>query len=311
MFDLSIVVPIYNEAANIPRLVERLMNSLDATKRSYEVVFVNDGSTDNSLHLLLDAHRAAPDRIRVVNLKSNAGQHMAIIAGFSKTTGQTVVTLDADLQNQPEDIERLLHKIDEGHDYVGSYRDKRHDTFFRTYVSRIINYVRERITDIHMRDQGCMLRAYSRSIVTAIVNGGEHATFIPALAYKLSHNPTEVEVRHAERAAGESKYTLYMLVRLNFDLITGFSIVPLQLFTMFGLLTSFLSGILVAYLMIRRFFMGPEAEGVFTLFAIAFFLISVVIVGVGLVGEYVGRLALNLSSRPRYDIQTFYDGSQS
>jgi undecaprenyl-phosphate 4-deoxy-4-formamido-L-arabinose transferase len=211
--------------------------------------------------------------------------------------------LDADLQNPPEEIHKLLTKMDEGYDYVGSYRDKRQDTFFRTYVSRAVNWVREKITDIHMRDQGCMLRAYHRSIIDKIVSGNEHSTFIPALAYKLARTPTEVEVVHA----GESKYNLYMLIRLNFDLITSFSIAPLQLFTMFGMLTSALSGLLVAYLLVRRLIIGPEAEGMFTLFAIEFFLISVVIVGIGLVGEYLGRLALNLSPRPRYEIRDTYE----
>jgi len=304
---LTIVVPVYNEEANIPHLVDRLVASLEALKESYEIIFTNDGSKDKSLDLLQTASAHYPGKIRIIDFKGNFGQHMAIVAAFSKARGEIIITLDADLQNPPEEIYKLLAKMREGHDYVGSYRDKRQDTFFRTHISRAVNWVRENITDIHMRDQGCMLRAYHRSITDKIVAGNEHATFIPALAYKLSINPTEVEVRHAERAAGESKYNLYMLIRLNFDLITSFSIAPLQLFTMFGLVTSTLSGFLVAYLLIRRLIIGPEAEGLFTLFAIMFFLICVVIVGIGLVGEYLGRLALNLSTRPRYEIRTFYE----
>jgi undecaprenyl-phosphate 4-deoxy-4-formamido-L-arabinose transferase len=305
--ELSVVIPVYNEEANIPQLVSRLITSLDALNKNYEILFTNDGSKDASLKLLREACQQHKGKISVIDFKGNFGQHMAIIAAFSKARGEIVITLDADLQNPPEEIHKLLEKMDEGHDYVGSYRDKRKDTFFRTYVSRAVNWVRESITDIKMRDQGCMLRAYHKSIVDKIVAGTEHATFIPALAYKLAQNPTEVEVHHAERAAGESKYNLYMLIRLNFDLITSFSIVPLQLFTMFGLLTSTLSGFLVAYLLIRRLVIGPEAEGMFTLFAIVFLLISVVIVGIGLIGEYLGRLALNLSPRPRYEIRNIYE----
>ena len=304
---LSVVVPVYNEEANIPHLVTRLITSLDALKRSYEIIFTNDGSKDQSLSLLRAASAEHKGRIRVIDFKGNFGQHMAIIAAFSKARGDVIVTLDADLQNPPEEIHKLLTKMDEGYDYVGSYRDKRQDTFFRTHVSRVVNWVREKITDIQMRDQGCMLRAFHRSIIEKIVAGKEHATFIPALAYKLARNPTEIEVQHAERAAGESKYNLYMLIRLNFDLITSFSIAPLQVFTMFGMITSALSGCLVAYLLIRRVIVGPEAEGMFTLFAIEFFLISVVIVGIGLIGEYLGRLALNLSPRPRYEIRDVYE----
>jgi undecaprenyl-phosphate 4-deoxy-4-formamido-L-arabinose transferase len=304
---LSIVVPVYNEEANIPQLVSRLIASLDTLNKSYEILFTNDGSKDQSLELLRKASKEHKGKIRIIDFKGNFGQHMAIIAAFSKAQGEIIVTLDADLQNPPEEIHKLLTRMDEGYDYVGSYRDKRQDTFFRTYISRAVNWVREKVTDIQMRDQGCMLRAYHRSIIDKIVAGNEHSTFIPALAYKLARNPTEVEVVHAERAAGESKYNLYMLIRLNFDLITSFSIAPLQLFTMFGMLTSALSAFLVIYLLIRRLIIGPEAEGMFTLFAIEFFLISVVIVGIGLVGEYLGRLALNMSHRPRYEIRDTYE----
>lgn len=304
---LSIVVPVYNEEANIPHLIDRLIASLDLLEKSYEVIFTNDGSKDRSLEFLRRAAVTHKGRIRIIDFKGNFGQHMAIVAAFSKARGNIIVTLDADLQNPPEEIHKLLTKMEEGYDYVGSYRDKRKDTFFRTYISRCVNWVREKITDIEMKDQGCMLRAYDRAIIEKIVAANDHSTFIPALAYKLAQNPTEVEVQHAERAAGESKYNLYMLVRLNFDLITSFSIAPLQLFTMFGIITSTLNGLLVAYLLIRRMLIGPEAEGVFTLFAIAFFLISVVIVGIGLIGEYLGRLALNLSPRARYEIRSVYE----
>ena len=148
-----------------------------------------------------------------------------------------------------------------------------------------------------------MLRAYSRHIINQIVQSNEKSVFIPALAYTLAHNPTEVEVKHCLRSAGKSKYNLYSLVRLNFDLITGFSLVPLQMFTLFGMIVSALSGMLVVYLLSRRFILGPEAEGVFTLFAILFFLVSVVIMGIGIVGEYVGRIFQSLNQRPRFVVK--------
>jgi undecaprenyl-phosphate 4-deoxy-4-formamido-L-arabinose transferase len=154
-----------------------------------------------------------------------------------------------------------------------------------------------------MRDQGCMLQAYSRQIIDQIVKSEERSTFIPALAYKFSFNPTEIEVRHDVRASGQSKYNLYRLIRLNFDLITGFSLIPLQLFTLFGMVVSGLSGLLVAYMVLRRLIIGPEAEGLFTLFAILFFLISVVITGIGIIGEYLGRIFQTLSQRPRFVIR--------
>lgn len=300
---LSVVIPVYNEEENLPALSKRLTQSLDALGRSYEIIFTNDGSKDKSLDILRDFHKTHPDKIRIVDFHGNFGQHMAIIAAFEISRGDVIVTLDADLQNPPEEIGKLIAKMDEGYDCVGSYRDSRKDTFFRTYVSKLVNLVREQITDIHMRDQGCMLRAYSRMIVDQIISSEERSTFIPALAYKFAVKPTEVEVRHDARAAGESKYNLYKLIRLNFDLITGFSLVPLQLFTMLGMVVSFLSGILVVYMVGRRLLIGPEVEGVFTLFAILFFLISVVIMGIGLVGEYLGRIFQTLSHRPRFVIR--------
>jgi undecaprenyl-phosphate 4-deoxy-4-formamido-L-arabinose transferase len=154
-----------------------------------------------------------------------------------------------------------------------------------------------------MTDQGCMLRAYSRDIVAAINECREVNTFIPALAYTFAQRPTEVEVAHEERAAGESKYSLYKLIQLNFDLVTSFSVQPLQLFSLSGIVIALLSIAFVAYLAVRRLLIGPEAEGVFTLFGIAFFLIGIVLFGVGLLGEYVGRIYEQVRQRPRYLIQ--------
>ncbi len=179
--------------------------------------------------------------MRVIDFNGNFGQHMAIMAAFERVRGDVVVTLDADLQNPPEEIPKLLAAIEAGHDVVGGYRKNRQDTFFRKYASKIINGIRAKITNIRMRDQGCMLRAYRKNIIESIVASGETSTFIPALAYSFAANPTEVEVEHAARAAGESKYRLYDLIRLNFDLMTGFSVVPLQVFTLFGMVVSILS----------------------------------------------------------------------
>jgi len=213
------------------------------------------------------------------------------------------VTLDADLQNPPEEIPKLLALIDAGHDYVGGFRLQRKDSLFRTFASKFINGVRHRTTNIEMTDQGCMLRAYRRPVIDAIVRSGAINTFIPALAYSFSGNPTEVGVRHEERHAGVSNYTFYRLVRLNFDLITGFSLAPLQVFTMFALACSAGSFVLVVWLALRRLIIGPEEGGLFTLFGILFFLISVAMVGIGLIGEYVGRTYLVVRVRQRYHVK--------
>ena len=304
---VSVVIPVYNEEDGLASLFQRLYPALDALKRSYEIIFINDGSHDRSAAMLREQFERRPDVTRVILLNGNFGQHMAIMAGFGKVRGETIITLDADLQNPPEEIGKLLQKIDTGHDYVGTIRVMRQDSAWRKVASRMMNRVRERFTKVKMTDQGCMLRAYSRNIIRAVNDCSEVNTYIPALAYTFARNPVEIEVAHAERAAGESKYSLYSLIRLNFDLITGFSIAPLQLFSLFGIVVSLLSGLFFIYLVIRRFIMGPEAEGLFTLFAIAFMLIGILLFGVGLLGEYVGRIYMQVRVRPRYLIQAILE----
>ena len=305
---LSVVIPVFNEALNLPTLFARLYPVLDGLGRSYEILFTNDGSADASLRLLQEQHARRPDVTRVIDFNANYGQHMAIMAAFERVRGTTIITLDADLQNPPEEIPRLLEKIDVGHDYVGGCRQDRKDSAFRTSASRLINVIRERITNIQMTDQGCMLRAYSREIIDAIVRSGAINTFIPALAYSFAGNPTEVPVRHEERHAGVSNYSLYKLIRLNFDLVTGFSLVPLQYFTMFAMACCSGSFLLVGTLAIRRlFFDYTAAEGLFTLFGILFFLMSVAIVGIGLIGEYVGRTYQVVRARQRYHVRAVLD----
>ena len=297
---LSVVIPVYNEEAVLPALFPRLYDALDSLKCSYEVIFVDDGSRDRSVALLRQQYQLRPKETCVVCLRANAGQHAAILAGFEQSVGRYMITLDADLQNPPEEIGKLLAKLEAGHDYVGTIRRVRRDSLWRDWASKAMNRLRERITSIHMTDQGCMLRGYDREIIDAILDSEEANTFIPALAYLYSGNPVEVVVEHEERAAGESKYPLFKLIHLNFDLMTGFSLMPLQLFSLIGLGISIASFLFVIFLAIRRLVVGPEVEGVFTLFAIAFFLIGILLFGIGLLGEYVGRIYVQSRRRPRF-----------
>ena len=302
---LSVVIPVYNEEAVLPALFARLYPALDALGCTYEVVFVNDGSRDRSPALLREQFQRRPDVTRVVLFNGNFGQHMAIMAGFEYCRGERVVTLDADLQNPPEEIGKLLAKMDEGHDYVGSIRLMRQDVAWRRWASKAMNRLRERLTHIRMTDQGCMLRAYDRAIVDAIRASREVSTYIPALAYSFSHNPAEVEVAHEERAAGESKYSLYKLIRLNFDLVTGFSVVPLQLFSLFGIGVSIVALAVYFVVIVKRIVAG-EGNGLWVIWdrdILAFFLIGVLLFGLGLVGEYVGRIYQQVRERPRYLVQ--------
>ncbi|MBC3806058.1 glycosyltransferase [Undibacterium seohonense] len=308
--ELSVVIPVYNEEAGLANLYARLYPALDKLAErgiTYEIVFVNDGSRDRSAEILADQFRLRPDVTRAVLFNGNYGQHMAILAGFQASRGDIVVTLDADLQNPPEEIGALVDKMREGYDYVGSIRRKRQDAAWRTYLSKAMNRIREKITRIKITDQGNMLRAYGRNVINLINQCTEVNTFVPALAYTFARKPTEIVVEHEERSAGESKYSFYSLIRLNFDLMTGFSIMPLQLFSMMGMVLSGLSGGLVVLLLIRRFLLGAEAEGLFTLFAIAFFMMGVILFGIGLLGEYVGRIYQQVQGRPRFVVQTILE----
>ena len=299
---ISIVVPVYNEEGNLGNLFGRLYPVMQGLGKPFEIIFTDDGSRDRSLAILTDLAQRHPE-VRVVEFNGNFGQHMAILAAFEVSRGEIVITLDADLQNPPEEIPKLVAEVERGHDVVGSIRQKRQDTFFRKTASMLVNIVTRKMTGMRMSDYGCMLRAYHRNVVNNINRCQEASTFIPALAQTFSASPSEVPVAHAERSEGESKYSLYKLIRLNFDLMTGFSVVPLQLFALMGVLTSLFSVAFAIFLLVRRFIVGAEVEGVFTLFAILFFFVGITIFGIGIVGEYVGRIYQEVRRRPRYVVR--------
>jgi len=306
--EISIVIPVYNEQEVLPILYARLIPVMEQLKRSYEVILINDGSTDKTAEILKEFYAKKPDHIRVINFNTNYGQHMAIMAGFEHVRGEIIVTLDADLQNPPEDIPTVIVAIDAGHDVVGGFRQYRKDKIWRKFFSKTHNGLRKLIMPrIKMQDEGCMLRAYRRNIVELMIQSGEARTFIPALALLYAENPTDVAVKHEERSAGKSHYSFYKLIRYNFDLVTNFSLVPIQLFTFIGMIISLLSTLLVIYMFIRRFVVGPEAQGVFTLFAIMFLLIGICLLGLGILGEYIGRIYQEVVKRPRFVIKNILE----
>ena len=302
---ISIVIPVYNEEGNLDALFDRLYPVMQGLGKPFEIIFTDDGSRDRSLELLKRLANIHPE-VRVVEFSGNFGQHMAIMAAFEISRGEIVVTLDADLQNPPEEIPKLIAAVEQGHDVVGSIRQQRQDSFFRKIASLSVNIITRKMTGMQMSDYGCMLRAYHRNVVDNINRCDESSTFIPALAQTFAANPGEVTVAHAERTEGESKYSLYKLIRLNFDLMTGFSVVPLQMFALMGILTSLFAVAFAGFLLVRRFIVGAEVEGVFTLFAILFFFIGITIFGIGIVGEYVGRIYQEVRRRPRYVVRKVY-----
>jgi undecaprenyl-phosphate 4-deoxy-4-formamido-L-arabinose transferase len=302
---VSVVIPIYNEVATLDVLNERLVKTLESTHRSFEIWYVDDGSTDGSLERLRHLADADP-RVGVVELARNFGQHAALLAGFSTARGAVVVTLDGDLQNPPEEIPRLLAEIDQGHDVVGGWRRKRHDHWFRRLASQMTNRVTSIAVGVPMRDYGCMLRAYRRDVIEQLIEYDERALFIPALANSLARRAVEIEVDHAEREHGVSRYHLLKLMRLGFDLLTGFSLLPIQLVSIFGVFVGLGGFGFGLFLFARRLIVGPENEGVFTLFAILFSVLGVLILAVGIVGEYIGRIYLEVRRRPTFRIRAIH-----
>jgi undecaprenyl-phosphate 4-deoxy-4-formamido-L-arabinose transferase len=306
---LSIVIPIFNEEANIDALWARLRATLEGhfqdPARPWEVVFTDDGSRDRSLDMLRAIAQDEP-RVSVVEFNRNYGQHAAIFGAFAVVEGQVVVTMDADLQNPPEEIPKLVAKIEEGFDVVGGWRQGRtdNDSLFRTLPSKLVNAVTRRTTGVRLHDYGCMLRAYRREIVDAMLQCKERSSFIPALANSFAKRIAEVPVGHAERAAGDSKYGFWKLINLQFDLLTSFSLLPLQMLSVLGVIISAL-GIGFGIILLLYRFLHPEGtvEGVFTLFAILFFFVGAQFLAFGLLGEYIGRIYQEVRDRPRYVIK--------
>jgi len=304
---LSVVIPVFNEEENLAELHARLSATLARAGHTWEVIYVDDGSRDGSWALLSAIHEKDPEHTRLVRFNRNYGQHMAVFAGFERVRGRVVATLDADLQNPPEELPKLAAKVEEGYDVVGGWRQSRKDSWLRKLPSRLVNLLTSRVVGVELKDYGCMLRAYRREVVDAMSACQESSSFIPALANTFAGKVLEVPVEHAQRASGTSKYNLLRLIRLNFDLMTGFSVLPIQLVSLLGGLVALLGLAFGVFLFARRLVVGPEVEGVFTLFAILFVFVGLQILVVGLIGEYVGRIYREVRRRPRFIIRETRD----
>jgi len=308
--ELSVVIPVYNEEGNLSELIRRTVAACDALKTSYEIVLVDDGSADASRRMIRDAVTRHPAIVGVM-LSTNFGQHAAVTAGFEVSRGKYVITMDADLQNPPEEIPRLLEKLRAGYDIVGTIRENRHDTFFRKLASKLVNLmVRSLCHGKTMLDYGCMLRGYGRHVVDAVLKCPEQGKFIPMLAMAFASRSVEIHVHHAERTVGKSKYGVGKLIALQYDLLTGTSVFPLRLLTFFGFLVACAGVVFGVYIFIRsQMDKAWGANGVFALFAIQFVFMGGLFAAIGLVGEYVGKIHLNTRARPQYFIADVVRGS--
>lgn len=301
--DISLVIPVYNEKENLPVLIDRCRAACRTIGRSFEIILVDDGSRDGSRDIILQAADQHAEIVGVI-LNRNYGQHAAVFAGLEQSRGEIVVTLDADLQNPPEEIPNLVREMDRGVDVVGTVRENRQDSIFRRAASTVVNRMVQLTTGVVMHDYGCMLRAYRRSIIDAMLQCSERSTFIPILANSFAGSTVEIQVRHARRENGNSKYGILKLISLQFDLITSMSTFPLRLLSFMGAVISFCGIAFGVLLMVLRFVYGTEwaAEGVFTLFAFPFVFIGAQFIGLGLLGEYIGRIYHDVRNRPRYFI---------
>lgn len=302
---VSVVIPVYNEEESLPQLLERTIKACQSLKQAYEIVLVDDGSRDRSAEILTQAAEIPENHVVSVLLNRNYGQHSAIMAGFRQADGDLVITMDADLQNPPEEIPRLVEKAEEGYDVVGTRRANRQDSWFRKTASKMINKMIIAATGSAMGDYGCMLRAYRRHIIDAMLLCHERSTFIPILANTFARKTIEIDVRHAEREFGDSKYSFLKLINLMYDLLTCLTTAPLRLLSIVGSIIAASGFLLALLLIILRVAFGAlwAAEGVFTLFAILFMFIGAQFVAMGLLGEYIGRIYNDVRARPRYFIQ--------
>ncbi len=305
MKKVSVVIPVFNEQKNLPELIRRCIAACNTMEQSYEIILIDDGSRDDSPALIQAAAEGEDGKIVGVLLNRNYGQHAAVMAGFAHAKGDYIVTLDADLQNPPEEIPNIVKKLEEGFDVVGSVRQNRKDSFLRTLPSRMVNKMVQKTTGVDMHDYGCMLRGYTKEIVETMLQCRERSTFIPVLANTFAHRVTEIPVAHSERADGDSKYSFWKLINLQFDLLTSITTFPLRLLSVIGGIVSAFGIGLGALILVLRLIHGSgwAAEGVFTLFAILFIFIGAQFVGMGLLGEYIGRIYHDVRDRPRYFVR--------
>jgi undecaprenyl-phosphate 4-deoxy-4-formamido-L-arabinose transferase len=302
---VSMVVPAYNEQENLPELIRRCVAVGRSLVSDFELIVVDDGSRDASPRIMAAAARQDPAHVVAVRLNRNYGQHAAVLAGLAQTRGDVIVTLDADLQNPPEEIPKLLAAVDAGHDVVGGVRRRRRDSRFRLIASRLMNRLMQRITRVAVADYGCMLRAYRRDIVDAVLACEERSAYVPALANSFAGSIAEIEVEHVERRAGRSKYRLGTLLNLYFDLLVSTTTAPLRLLSVVGTGCALAGVAFAALLLALRVAYGPTwaAQGVFTIFAVLFLFLGVQLLGMGLLGEYIGRISRDVQRRPRFIVR--------
>ncbi len=312
---LSVVIPVYNEQESLPLLHQALHDALDALPHPWELVLVDDGSKDGSAPALETLAATDPAHTRVVLLRRNFGQTAAIAAGIDHAVGDVIVLMDADLQNDPADIPMLLAKLDEGYDVVSGWRHDRQDQFItRTFPSRIANGIISRVTGVHLHDYGCTLKAYRREVITGFRLYGEMHRFIPAYAGSVGAKIIEVPVRHHARKYGKTKYGLERTLKVVLDLLTvkfliSYAAKPIYLFGGTGLGLMGGSGLMLLFLLIRRFAIGTSVfDSPLFIIAILLVILGFQSILLGLIAELLVRTYHESQRKPTYTVKRFLDG---
>ena len=306
---LSIVVPVYNEYENIPLLCDAVVSALAGLDKDWELILVNDGSKDNSMEALKTAAQNDPEHVKVIGLRRNFGQTAAIAAGVDHASGEIIVLMDADLQNDPTDIPAMLAKLDEGYDLVSGWRKDRKDPFLRSFISRIANRIICKVTGVNLHDYGCTLKVYRREVITGFRLYGEMHRFIPAFANTFGAKIVEMPVKHHPRMMGKSKYGFERIIKVILDLITvkflsSYADKPIYLFGGAGLGLSGISFLVLLFLGIRRIFWGVSvmASPLFML-AIMVFIMGFLSILMGLIAELLVRTYHESQGKTVYHIR--------
>mgnify|MGYP001074707254 CR=1 FL=1 len=307
--DISIVIPIYNERENIEKLYKKLDKALSRVNLKYEVLLIDDGSVDGTFDQLLKIHRKNK-LFKIIRFRKNFGQTPAISAGFDYAEGEVVITLDADLQNDPADIPVLLSKINEGYDIASGWRKNRKDNAVtRRFPSVIANKIISGFTGVHLHDYGCTLKAYRREVVKNINLYGEMHRYIPAIASWMGVKVAEVPVMHHSRKYGKSKYGISRTIKVILDIITvkfllSYSQSPIQIFGLVGLFSGLVGFIMTAYLIIMRLFFNQSlADRPLFILSIFMILIGIQLVTIGLLAEVLMRVYHKVQDRSTYVIK--------
>ncbi|MGB2906909.1 MAG: glycosyltransferase family 2 protein [Candidatus Aminicenantaceae bacterium] len=313
--DLSIIIPVYNEAQNLEELHAQIVSSCRKLGKSFEIIFVDDGSQDESF-AVLKRLQSADATLRLIRLRKNFGQTAALSAGFDHARGEVIITLDADLQNDPEDFGLLLDKIEEGFDLVNGWRVKRKDKFLTKRVpSMIANRLISLITLVKLHDYGCTLKALRRDVAQNINLYGEMHRFIPAIASHMGVTIAEVKVNHRPRRHGKSNYNIFRTIRVVFDLLTvkfllSYSTRPLQIFGLFGLISGLIGGGLGIWLSYQRLFQQQSiANRPLLLLAILLLVIGFQFITLGLLAEIMVRAYHESLEKRIYYIREIIDPS--